>query len=68
MNIAEIDKTSMTERLQFMEALWNSMLRETANIPSPDWHAGEIDKRVQKIEEGRADFVSVDELRKNRPR
>ena len=63
MNIAEISKMSNLERLQTMEALWDSLIRETPEIESPEWHRDILAGRTRKIEEGKAEFISVDELR-----
>ena len=38
MNIQEIKKMSKIERLQAMEALWDSLIDEEAEIESPEWH------------------------------
>jgi hypothetical protein len=38
MNTIETKKTSMIERLQVMEALWDSHLDEESEIESPEWH------------------------------
>lgn len=34
----------VAERLQMMEKLWDSL--EDADIPTPDWHITEIDRRI----------------------
>ena len=38
MNIDELKKMSTVERLQAMEALWDSMLYENKKIETPKWH------------------------------
>ena len=63
MNITEISKMSKLERLQTMEALWDSLIRETPEIESPEWHRDILDSRKRKIEEDKAEFISVQALR-----
>ena len=63
MNITEISKMSKLERLQTMEALWDSLIRETPEIESPEWHRDILDSRKRKIDEDKAEFISVEELR-----
>ena len=63
MNIAEISKMSVLERLQTMEALWDSLTREPSGIKSPDWHEEILSDRKQKIENGNAIFISLEELK-----
>ena len=57
----EIKKMSTVERLQAMEAIWDSLLREEAEIQSPEWHQDVLVERKQSIEEGR--FFSMEEVK-----
>lgn len=63
MNIADIKKMSTTERLQTMEALWDSLLYENGEIESPEWHEKILEKRKAKIKSGKAKFISLSELK-----
>jgi putative addiction module component (TIGR02574 family) len=62
----EISKMSTVERLQVMEALWNSLLEEESKIVSPEWHGNILEERKRKMESGEAEFISLEELKKNR--
>ncbi|MCD6271650.1 MAG: addiction module protein [Deltaproteobacteria bacterium] len=66
MNTMEIKKMSTVERLQVMEALWNSLLEEESKIVSPEWHGNILEERKRKMESGEAEFISLEELKKNR--
>jgi len=66
MNIIEIRKMSMIERLQAMEALWDSLMDEDSEIESPHWHRDILEERKRKIENGKAEFVSLEELKAKR--
>ena len=63
MTIAEISKMSVLERLQTMEALWDSLTREPTEINSPKWHENILSDRKEKIESGNADYISLEELK-----
>ena len=63
MTIAEISKMSIQERLQTMEALWDSLTHESAEIKSPKWHEEILHERKKNIENGHASFISIDELK-----
>ena len=54
MTIAEISKMSVLERLQTMEALWDSLTREPTGIKSPKWHEEILSDRKEKIESGQS--------------
>ncbi len=66
MNIAEIEKMSIIERLQTMESIWDSLLHEDTEIESPDWHQDILTERKRNIENGKAGFISLDELKASR--
>ena len=66
MKILEVEKMNKTERLQAMEELWDSFLREENELDSPQWHQDILEKRNQKIEENEAEFISIEALRKGR--
>lgn len=68
MTTLEITAMTKTERLQTMEALWDSLIHETPEIESPEWHQDILSARKKKIEEGKAEFISIEELRANRRR
>ena len=63
MTNAEISKMSVLERLETMEALWDSLTREPMGIKSPKWHEEMLSDRKEKIESGNADFISLEELK-----
>jgi len=63
MTIAEISKMSIRERLQTMEALWDSLTHEPTEINSPKWHEEILSSRKEKIENGNADFIPLEELK-----
>ncbi len=66
MNIAELKKMSMVERLQAMEALWDSMLYDDRGIDTPKWHEDIIEERKSIIANGSAKFISIAELKASR--
>jgi putative addiction module component (TIGR02574 family) len=63
MNTLEISKMSTVERLQAMEALWDSLIHEETEPESPKWHQDALDARSKKIAEGKAEFISLKELK-----
>ena len=63
MTRAEISKMSVVERLQTMEALWDSLTREPSGIISPKWHEEILADRKEKVEGGNANFISLEELK-----
>ena len=66
MNINELKKMSTVERLQAMEALWDSMLSESDKIETPKWHEDIIEERKRIIANGSEKFISLAELKASR--
>lgn len=66
MNTLEIRKMSRIERIQAMEALWDSLIGEESAIESPEWHRDILEERKRKIENGKAEFISLEKLRASR--
>ncbi len=66
MNITDIKKMSTTERLKAMEAIWDSLLYENAEIETPEWHEKILKERKAKIRNGKAKFISLSELKASR--
>ena len=66
MNTLEIKKMSRTERLQTMEALWDSLIDEASEIESPEWYGDILEERKRKIEKGNEEFLSLEKLRASR--
>jgi putative addiction module component (TIGR02574 family) len=66
METIDIKKMSTTERLHIMETIWDSLLYEETEIDSPEWHSDILEKRKRKIESGKAQFLSLEELKATR--
>ena len=63
MNTIEIASMSTIERLQTMEAIWDSLIHENSEIDSPEWHRDILSTRKLNIKEGKAEFISIAALR-----
>ena len=61
---SEIERMSVTERLQAMDQLWGSLNnRHGDEVPSPDWHQDVLADRKARAERGEARFLTLDQLR-----
>ena len=59
---SQIERMSVTERLQAMDQLWDSLSRSD-EIPSPNWHQGVLADRKARAQRGEAKFLTLAELR-----
>ena len=55
--ILPLSEMSVEEKLQTMEALWQSLSADPAAIESPAWHEKELADRECKIAPGETKFV-----------
>ncbi len=47
--LEEIEKLSVTERLQIVEELWDGIARSNAELPVPQWQKDELERRKQNF-------------------
>lgn len=59
-----IDKMTIEEKLQAMEALWNPLCQHEEALPVHDWQKEVLDERERQIERGEAQFVDWEEAKK----
>lgn len=60
---AEIAQMSVSERLQTIEALWQSIPLGESSIASPDWHGEVLANRKAKVRAGQGEFHSLESLK-----
>lgn len=60
----EIERMTLPERLQAMELLWRSLSTAPEKLESPAWHKKVLTKRLAKIESGKAEFLTITQLKK----
>ena len=60
---SQIEKMSVTDRLQAIDQLCDSLNSCGDEIPSPDWHQEVLADRKARAYSGEAKFVTLAELR-----
>ncbi len=55
----KIAKMSVSDKLQAMEELWDSLRRKESDVPSPEWHKAELSKRLAK-----GSFIDFDSVKR----
>jgi len=65
-SVIDIKNMNVQDRLQTMEALWNSFLNDETDIDSPEWHQAILTERKSKIQNGKAEFVTLKDLKDTR--
>ena len=64
MSIDEIKSLPVDERLRLMEEIWESLVENEDTLESPAWHEEELRKREEIVKEGKEDYISWDQAKK----
>lgn len=59
--LAEIMDLPATERLRLVEDIWDSLAASVNDLPVPDWHREELDRRLADSTEQAT--LSVDDIK-----
>jgi hypothetical protein len=54
----------VAEKLQTMEALWDDLCRNEADVPVPSWQKSILDERERLVAQGKARFSTLEAARK----
>ena len=58
-----IEEMTVPEKLAAIEALWNSLENDSANVPSPPWHGDVLLAREKSVCSGAAAFQDWEECK-----
>ena len=61
--VLEIDKMTIAEKLQAMEALWDDLCRHEEAIAVPQWQKELLDEREHLINDGKAQFIDWEQAK-----
>ena len=59
-----IDKMTIEEKLQAMEALWNDLCQREETLPVHEWQKEILDTRERLIQKGEAQFIDREQAKK----
>lgn len=65
MTVIEIEKLSVTEKIQVMESLWDSLCTNADNINSPAWHSEVLQQREEMLNDGTDTFIDWNDAKKD---
>ena len=58
-----LENMTIAEKLSAMERLWDDLCRDPGNVPSPEWHEPILAERAKRVEEGKAEFIGLEEAK-----
>lgn len=60
-----LEEMSLSEKLGLIEHVWESLVKHESDLSSPPWHEDILSARLKKVKEGKSEFISLEEVRKN---
>ena len=60
--IKEIDNLELSEKLILVEDIWDSIARNNAELPMPEWQKSELDKRYRDYKNGKLKLHNWEEI------
>lgn len=61
-DIPAISKLSIPEKILFLEELWDTIVARDAEIPVPESHKAELDRRLKQHDRSQGRLLTLDEL------
>ena len=61
--ILPLDKMTTTEKLVVINQIWDDLLRNPDDIPSPEWHKEVLSARAERIKKGEAHFKDFESVK-----
>jgi len=62
--IPEIERLSTPEKILLVEELWDSIASEESQVPVPQSHTEELDRRLARYRSHRGDILTLEELQR----
>jgi len=62
-DLPEISKLSTPERILLVEDLWDSISIDETEVPVPESHKAELDRRLRRYESAPGSLLSLEDLR-----
>ena len=54
-----LNKMSINEKLVIMNQIWEDLMRNPDDIPSPEWHNEVLSARSKRVQNGEAQFKDI---------
>jgi hypothetical protein len=60
-----LNEMTIADKLAVMELIWEDLSRTADDLPMPTWHGEVLAQRQREIDEGKAEFLPLDEFRRS---
>ncbi len=59
-----LQQMTAVDKLQAIEEIWADLVRVSKDVPSPAWHGDVLRAREQRIADGTAQFMDIDDAKR----
>lgn len=59
-----LQQMTVQDKLTAIEEIWTDLAQEPEHVPSPGWHGDVLRAREQRIENGTARFLDIEEAKR----
>ncbi len=58
-NLLPLSKMTITEKLVAINQIWDDLLRNPDEVPSPEWHKEVLSARAERVKTGQSHFKDL---------
>ncbi len=58
-----LNKMTKAEKIMVMNEIWDDLVRNSEDIPSPEWHKDILSARAERVKNGQAHFQDFDSVK-----
>jgi hypothetical protein len=58
-----LDEMTTLEKLVVLDQIWEDLMRNADDIPSPDWHKEVLSARANRVNNGESEFMDWEEAK-----
>ena len=58
-----LNEMTTVDKIEAMEKLWEDLCRNPEALPSPAWHENVLSSREKRVQEGRAKFSTLTDIK-----
>jgi hypothetical protein len=59
-----LQQMTAVDKLQAIEEIWADLVRKSEDVPSPAWHGDVLRAREQRVADGTARFLDIDDAKR----
>ena len=58
-----LNEMTTAEKLVVLDQIWEDLMRNSVDIPSPDWHKEVLSARAKRVKNGESEFMDWEDAK-----